>query len=314
MKKILLLVLLFLLVLSYFVFWPLKSGDLENFTVGLGEGDKALDLLFERGFIRNKTAMSLIMTIKGAKLAEGGYKLSKNMSLWNMASVIKKGPTLKWVVVAEGLRKEQIGERLAKAFSWNDEETKKWNEVYTRMKYEYREGVYFPDTYLIPVDEGGLDIANRMIARFNEKFAPFSEAALSKNIQWTTVLKIASLIQREAGGKDDMGIISGVIWNRLDKGMRLQIDATIQYAKGKVDDSWWSHVDPEDLKIDSDYNDYLHAGLPPTPICNPGLDAIEAAINPSETDCLFYLHDSNKQIHCAKDYEEHLENVQKYLQ
>jgi UPF0755 protein len=294
MKKVAIIVLLLIpiLLVFYLIFWPVKSGGEELvFTVGVGKEE----------------------SFWGVKLPEGGYIFYKNMSVWNKIQKIKKGPDLKWVKVLPGMRKEQIGEILGETFGWEDSEIKNWNEVYTRMKYEYREGVYFPDTYLIPVKERGLDIANRMINNFNEKFKEYYNEAAEKNIQWTTALKIASLIQREAGGKEDMGIISGVIWNRLDKNMNLQIDATVQYAKGKVGDSWWSHVDPADLKIDSIYNDYLNKGLPPTPICNPGLDAIEAALNPSETDCLYYLHDSNRQIHCAKTYEEHLENVEKYL-
>lgn len=294
MKRIAVIVVLAVVATIFFlVFWPVRSsGEGYVFTVGIGEK----------------------ISFWGVKISEGGYFFFKNMSVWNKISKIKKGPDLKWVKVLPGMRKEQIGEILGETFGWSEDEVKKWNEVYTRMKYEYREGVYFPDTYLIPFKEGGLEIANRMIVNFNEKFAPYFDEALKKNMQWTTVLKVASLIQREAGGKEDMGIISGVIWNRLDRGMNLQIDATIQYAKGKVDGEWWSHVAPTDLKIDSPYNDYLNKGLPPTPICNPGLDAIEAALNPEETDCLYYLHDSNRQIHCAKTYEEYLENVKKYLQ
>lgn len=280
-------------VIFFLVFWPVRSsGEDYVFTVGVGER----------------------ISFWGVKIPEGGYYFYKNMSVWNKISKIKKGPDLKWVKVLEGMRKEQIGEILGESFGWSGEEIKKWNEVYTRMKYEYREGVYFPDTYLIPVGESGLEIANRMIANFNEKFKDYFTEAAKKNIQWTTVLKIASLIQREAGGKEDMALISGVIWNRLDLGMRLEIDATIQYAKGKVEGNWWSRVSPEDFKIDSPYNDYLNKGLPPTPISNPGLDAIIAALNPENTDCLYYLHDKNRQIHCAKTYEEHKENIKKYLQ
>lgn len=294
MKRIAFIIFVLIIVASgYLIFWPIKSGGEEFvYTVGTGKEE----------------------SFWGVKIPEGGYYLYKNMSVWSKINKFKKGPDLKWITVLPGMRKEQIGEMLGEKFGWGEDEVIKWNEVYTRMKYEYREGVYFPDSYLIPVKEGGLDIANRMINNFNGKFSPYLDVAAKKNIQWTTALKIASLIQREAGGKDDMGVISGVIWNRLDKNMNLQIDATVQYAKGKTDGEWWSHVSPSDLKIDSIYNDYLNKGLPPTPICNPGLDAIGAALEPVETDCLYYLHDKNRQIHCAKTYEEHLENVKKYLQ
>ena len=109
-----------------------------------------------------------------------------------------------------------------------------------------------------------------------------------------------------------MKLISGIIWNRIFSGMKLQIDATLQYAKGSEEDGWWEKVNPKDKNIDSPYNTYLHKELPPSPIANPGLAAIEAAYNPQKTSCLFYMHDKNRIIHCAKTYEEHKKNIQKY--
>ena len=96
--------------------------------------------------------------------------------------------------------------------------------------------------------------------------------------------------------------------------MRLQIDATMQYTLGKNENgSWWGSIDLDQKRKDSSYNSYLHEGLPPTPICSPNIEFIEAALNPEETDCIYYLHDQNRQIHCAKTYMEHKENINKYL-
>ena len=182
------------------------------------------------------------------------------------------------------------------------------------MKFDYVEGVYFPDTYLIPVKENGLDIANRMIAHFNEKFAPYFDSFAKKDIIWTTGLKLASIIQRETASKEDMPLISGILWNRLLKGIKLEVDATVQYARGKREDNWWAPPTPNDIQeMDSPYNTYKYKGLPPHPITNPGLDAIDASLNPVETDCIFYLHDKNGQMHCSKTYEEHKINIEKYL-
>ena len=94
--------------------------------------------------------------------------------------------------------------------------------------------------------------------------------------------------------------------------MKLQIDASIQYALGK-EDNWWHKITLADYKTDSPYNTYLIPRLPPTPICSPSLASIKAIAKPQETDCLYYLHDANKQIHCAKTYEGHRENIEKYL-
>ena len=236
------------------------------------------------------------------------------MHAWQIVQKLSEKPDLVWVSMREGLRKEQVGEIVGAALGWNDAQRITWNTLYTLdTKPDFAEGVYFPDTYLLPRDETVEQIAQRFIDRFNEKFAPFLSKFTEKNIRWTTGLKIASLIQREAGGTEDMKIISGIIWNRLDKDMKLEIDATMQYTKGKIGDKWWGKIDLSEKKSNSPYNTYVYKGLPPTPIANPGLAAIDAALNPQETDCIFYLHGSDRQIHCAITYEEHLQNIEEYL-
>lgn len=294
-----------------------QSQKEEVFTVALKTTEtEIIDKLKNQGFIRNTWAFNLALTIKGKhdKIKSGGYFLSKNLNAWQVADKLTSSPDMKWVVIPEGIRKEEIGEILAETFNWSNDDLDKWNNTYTAMKFDYLEGVYFPDTYLIPTKEQGLDIANRMINRFNEKFAPYLNQFTKQNIIWTTGLRLASVIQREAAGKEDMPLIAGILWNRLLKEMKLEVDVTIQYARGKTDKGWWTPIKSEDItEIDSPYNTYKYKGLPPHPIANPGLDAIEAVLNPTETDCLYYLHDNNRQIHCAKTYEEHKANIEKYL-
>ena len=296
---------------------PQTEGTDDVFIVSRNQTVSAtVEKLQTGGFIRNGQAFSLAWVAKGKRdaIAPGGYHLSKNMNVWQVADKLLGDPDLKWVTIPEGWRKEQVGELLAKTFGWSDDDLSKWNTVYTKMRSEYLEGTYFPDTYLIPVNENGLDMANRMTRRFDEQFAPYTSGFAAENIKWTTGLKVASLIQREAAGKDDMPLIAGILWNRLNKGMRLEIDATVQYARGQAAAGWWAPITSEDIKtIDSSYNTYQNQGLPPTPIDNPGLAAIDAALHPAETDCLYYLHDTNRQIHCAVTYEEHLANIEAYL-
>lgn len=279
--------------------------------------EQTVDKLKTQGFIRNEKAFQWILKIKkiNKDIEPGGYYLSKNMNAWRVAEEINSVADMKWVTIPEGYRKEQIGEVLAETLNWSEEELNKWNTVYTKMNVEYLEGTYFPDTYLIPIDENGLDIAKRMTRRFDEQFAPYIKQFANQNILWTTGLKLASIIQREAAGKSDMALISGIMWNRLNQEISLDIDATVQYARGKTENGWWAPIKAEDIdKIDSPYNTYKYKGLPPHPIANPGLDAIEATLNPEDTECIYYLHDSNRQIHCAKTYEEHKTNIEKYLQ
>ena len=272
--------------------------------------------LGEQKLIMNTSAFQFLLNTfaKGKEIKSGGYRLSQNMNAWQVFKKITSKPDLVWVAVSFCPRKEQVGEKLAEALGWGQDELEKWNTVYTNTKPEYFEGVYYPDTYLIPVDEPGDLVAQRFINRFNDKFAPLADQFVIKNIKWTTGLKIASLIAREAGGTEDMPLISGIIWNRLDKNMALQIDATMQYTLGKsAEGDWWGTIDLAEKQNDSPYNSYLYKGLPPTPICSPNIDAIEATLNPEETDCLFYLHDDRKQVHCAVTYEEHKANIDRYL-
>lgn len=296
---------------------PQSEEKSEVFVVGQKQTEGAVvDKLKNQGLIRNKVAFKIVLYLKGKQeIAPGGYTVSKNMSAWQVAGKLFASPDMKWVVVPEGFRKEQIGEILAKTFAWSDDELEKWNTEYTKMRIDYIEGTYFPDTYLIPVGESGFDMANRMTRRFDEKFAPYISQFAEQNILWTTGLKLASIIQREAGGKGDMPLIAGIMWNRLEQGMNLEIDATIQYARGKAEAGWWAPIKSADITdIDSPYNTYKYKGLPPHPIGNPGLEAIEAVLHPVETDCLYYIHDNNRQIHCANTFEAHKENIEKYLQ
>ena len=111
-----------------------------------------------------------------------------------------------------------------------------------------------------------------------------------------------------------MRIISGIIWNRLFANMNLQIDATVQYAKANKAsvNSWWPAVLPRDISIKSPYNTYTNPGLPPTPIANPSVAAILAALNPVSTPCFYYFHDKMGQFHCSTTYAEHVALLKKY--
>lgn len=270
--------------------------------------------LKEEGFITNETAFSLAYTARGGgAVVPGGYKISNEMNSLTLAGIFHKAPYMKWIRIPEGLRKEEIATILARELGWTDTQKNTWITTYTTMKFDYREGVYFPETYLIPVDESPLDVANRLVAKFNEKFNPYLPEFNAQNIKWTTGLTFASIVQREAAGKGDMALIAGILWNRLNNNMYLGVDATLQYARGNVGAGWWAPIKVADKQIDSPFNTYTTKGLPPRPIANPGITAIEATLHPEQTDCLYYLHDNKKQIHCAVTYEEHQANIQKYL-
>ncbi len=302
---------------------PGKDVAPEQFTIpltGIDDSREIAEKLENEGFV--KSALGFRFAFSGVQglfsvcvdcIEPGAYKISKSMNVWEVARAMRGGPFLKWVVIPEGLRKEETADILAKELGWSNEEKEKWITVYTASENDYIEGVYFPDTYLIPRDEPPLEVAERFRARFEEKFAPYAKEALKQNIRWPTLLKLASIVQREAAGSGDMPQVAGILWNRLLTDMRLEVDATLQYARGDTGKGWWAPITPADKQLDSPYNTYRHEGLPPHPIANPGVDAINAVLYPEETACLYYLHDNTGMIHCAKTYAEHLENIENYL-
>jgi len=270
--------------------------------------DAIIQELKAEGLIRSITIYNFLaeQLYQSQAIQPAGYFIEKRANIFEVLNILYNHPSEKWIVIAPGLRKEQIAERFANKFNWGREQVEDFLA-------NSQEGYLFPDTYLINLSITGKEAAKKLTDNFNEKVAAgVYPESLKKNIRLETIVKIASLIQRESGTSEDKKIISGIIWNRLNIGMALQIDATIQYSIGSSS-TWWPQVKGEDLKIDSPYNTYLIVGLPPTPIASPSLESLEAAVEPQETSCLFYLHDKYMKIHCSQTYEEHLANIQKYL-
>jgi UPF0755 protein len=270
--------------------------------------DNIISQLKKDNFIRSEKLFRILAPLASfpGEIEPGAYNISHNMSLFSIIDTLLNHPYQKWAVIPPGLRIEQIAEKIADKLGWQNDKIKDFLQ-------NAEEGYMFPDTYLMNVDSSGKETANKLKSNFNEKFDSQIMADLLKNnIRNDTAIKIASLIERESGGSEDKALIAGIILNRLNTGMKLQIDASIQYALGQKG-NWWPKISVADYKLDSEYNTYLIKRLPPTPICNPSLASIQAIAKPEETDCIFYLHDHDKQIHCAVTYKEHLENIEKYL-
>lgn len=265
------------------------------------------------GYVKSITAFRVAYGMRGGlhEIREGGYMLSPSMDVWTIAELLSRPPYLAWITFPPGWRKEQIAEHLAKKLGWSEEEKRQFIEVDTAPTFEQIEGVYYGDTYLIPSDQAPSQVAARLRDRFREMFAPYAAQTVEKNVTWTETLIMASLIEREAA-KNDKHLVSGILWNRINDGMRLQVDASLQYIRGE-EGNWWPQPRSEDKSLESPFNTYRYAGLPPHPIANPSLESIEAALNPEDTECIYYLHDTNGQIHCSASYAGHLRNVNRYL-
>jgi len=195
---------------------------------------------------------------------------------------------------------------------WSDE----FSFLDDKPKYYGLEGYLFPDTYRIYASSTVSDVIEKMLGNFDKKFTAQMRADIKK--QGKTVYEIvtmASIIEKEAPldyQNDDnraARIISGIFWNRLDIGQGLQSDATLTYIFG---DNNPTHSG-QDLEINSPYNTYKYRGLPPGPICNPGILAIEAAIYPVATDYYYFLTTPENEVIYAKTYADHLKNKNKYL-
>lgn len=308
------LLILFLLGYSY-VFGPMdKFADVEEFVVQPDTSlvDVAKDLQ-AKGYVRSHFAFdaAFVSAAGGRNIRAGGYQISKSMDTWSIAKKLSEKPYFSWINVKPGMRKEEIADLLAQELSWTPEQKQAWVTIYTAPSESFTEGVYYPDTYLIPADQSPKAVADQMRSRFQEVFAPYANEASKQGRDWTDVLTLASLVEKEAA-KNDKELVAGILWNRIDRNMLLQVDATLQYIKGTEVD-WWPVPKSEDKYVVSPFNTYKVVGLPPHPIANPSLDSIRAVLNPAPTDCLYYLHDPNGQIHCSVSYKGQVQNVNRYL-
>lgn len=249
----------------------------------------------------------------GKSIQAGDFKLSSAQSAREIAQELTHGAIDVWITLPEGLRIEEQAERIEQKLKFGQ------SSNYNFDKKEYlkiaKEGYMFPDTYLIPKDATAEQVTDRLIQTFDEKTKDVIKNAKSKLTQ-DQIITMASLIERETRTAEEKPIVAGIITNRLKSKMALDIDATVQYAKGfdSSKSKWWGEVTQDDYKnIKSPYNTYLNVGLPPGPIANPGIDSIKAAADPAGTDYVYYLHDQEGRIHYAKTVEEHNKNVQQYL-
>lgn len=265
------------------------------------------------GFVKNEIAFRIAYeAVRGeASIRPGGYALSRSMDAFAVAKKLAEAPRLAWVVVPVGVRKEELGDILTDALGWTEAQRVSWLTEATELGDEFSEGVYYPDTYLIPSEQTPVEIAARMRGRFEEVYAPYMRTAQEMGKDWQEVVTLASLIEKEAA-RNDKHLVSGILTNRLEKNMKLQVDATLQYIAATPED-WWPLPDPEDKDMDSPFNTYKYEGLPPRPIATPSQASIEAALNPQKTSCLYYLHDARGRIHCSPTYAGHRANVARYL-
>lgn len=303
----------FLFILAFVIFYSVNQSGQEEIIIieHTKDKDELIDEMLEKGFVKKDLSYYFLKMFfaLGGDIEPGGYALKKGMGAVS-AVLSLKNPEYAFVVVDSGQRKGEIADELGELLEWDDRKIKQFGTQYSVCELIGQEGYLASGKYLIHKDEDPEIVQLKMEESMKEKL---EELGINNgDINERDIVVIASLIQREAAGANDMRLISGVIWNRLQKGMPLQIDATLQYIKGEEGD-WWPIPKSDDKYIESPLNTYQNSGIPPSPIATPSENALKAAMNPLKTDCLYYLHDRWRNIHCSTNYEDHKRNVQYYL-
>ena len=283
----------------------------KSFPIGVNPKTKTVeesplvDQYFKGSVASNHTGPSLArnwFTKLTAKLAQLEW-------YQNLAS-----PISRLLVIQSGERQEEIVANFAKILHWDKDQQETFRTRLASEVPELPDGKLYPGSYVVETDADPETVAVAVAEKFNAEVLTRYTDEIESIVPLRDTLIIASLLEREAYDFQDMRYISGIIWNRLFINMRLQIDATMQYAKAtkqSKSDDWWPVPVPSDKSINSPYNTYKNAGLPPGPIANPSIDAIIAALNPRATDCLFYFHDTEGTFYCTETYEEHVTLLKK---
>lgn len=298
------------------------------FVIEKGEtADSIAQRLYQEGLIRDPDLFRMMARYKGvdSRLEAGQYTLRRNMTIEEILEAFGHGTVPATVVtILEGWRLEELAEHLGEKELADAAEFQRLAKegqfqrdfLASRPDGASLEGYLFPDTYQLSADFGATDIINLMLDTFDQKVTPaLRDAAKSRNMSLHEAITLASIVEREAVVAAEQPLIAGVFVNRLAQKWPLQTDPTVQYALGYQPDdkTWWKkRVYFVDLEVDSPYNTYKHVGLPPGPICSPGLGAIEAAVNPEETEYLFFVAKGDGSHAFAKTAEEFERLVNQY--
>ncbi len=307
-----------------------ESAQIVAFEVlpGWGANRVALELE-EAGLIRNARIFSLYLRFNelDTQIGEGLYDLDSAMSAAELAQALAQGgrPRTVRMVIPEGFRIQDIVLRLSET-GLADEAT--FNNLIRNPSStntlidnaETLEGYLFPASYDIPVKSTADEVITIMLSRFEQELNADIQAELdAQGLSVNDWVVLASMIQSEAANTDEMPIISGVFRNRLDIGMALQSDPTVAYGLGK--DLPELDFSAGDFDVDHPWNTYTRAGLPATPISNPGSDALKAVLAPQRqnedgVDYLYFLHgfDSDQKVFRPNtNLNDHNRDVQRYL-
>jgi UPF0755 protein len=283
--------------------------------------------LAQDGFIEDAELFRLYIRYYGvdARLEAGDFDLRRNMTMQEIAEALQHARMEEvTVTIVPGWRIEQIAEMLddeniigGDAFlALARQGTFAYAILADRPEGSSLEGYLFPETYRLPAQATALDLVERMLKTFEERFTPeMRQAVRQQGLNIHEALILASIVEREGAVAEEYPLIADVFLNRLEQDMFLRADPTAQYGRGydAASGSWWAGLTLEELElISSPYNTYLYPGLPPGPICSPSQAALEAVAFPANTDYLFFFARGDGTHAFAATYEEHLDNIARY--
>lgn len=314
MKKLLFLPLLLVIIVVGGAFWFYKNSrpvsNVEKFSYFIiAKGASASQIgnkLESAGLIKSAVAFKLYLQFTGqsGKVQTGEFRLTPSSSLFQTADAIFKGPIELWVTIPEGLRREEVAQKVATTLGRDSSFVADFLQA-----SEGEEGYLFPDTYLFPRDVAASTVVKRMLDTFASRTGDLEN---NSGLSFGQAITLASLLERETKTDTERPVVAGILIKRLNSGWSLQTDAAVQYAVGTPKD-WWPILTLDNLSIKSPYNTYKNRGLPPTPIASPGLSSIKGVFDPTQSDYWYYIHDAKGQIHYAQTLEEHNANISKYL-
>jgi len=319
---VLLTMLSFALYMRTFMYSQNQITKTTEFTISKGEDVRAVTKsLSEKKIIKKGWPFLLYLKYKGlsGQLIAGVYLIDPKLTPMEVADILTNGKVAsKRITIPEGWTINEIGDYLEK----NKIVTKKDFIAATKDKYNYDflkskpdnvglEGYLFPDTYQISYRESSSDIINKMLKNFGKKTGDSQLTAeiAGSGMSLHQVITLASIVEREASKPEDRKVVAGIFLSRLQEGMPLQSDVTVLYALGVNKKT----LTNEETQIASPYNTYVNKGLPIGPINNPGLDSIDAVLNPSMTEYRYFLA-ADGVVYYSKTLAEHQEKVAKYLQ
>jgi len=290
----------------------------ENFVILVKPGMVANDigdLLYKQGAIKSIFLFRVASKVQGMdnSLQPGEYVVSKNMTVQQIVAMLARGETsYQQITIPEGYTAEQIAKLLQEKQLGSAETFKKTAQIFVPYSYMandnpnviYKaEGYMFPNTYRITKGTTEEQILGMMTTQFDKQFTENMRARATEiGLSIKDVIILASLVEKEAQLPSDRPLIAGVFLNRLKQNMPMQSCATIQYILGYPK----PELTVQDTEISSPYNTYQHMGLPPGPIANPGIAAINAVLYSEKTDFIYFVADKQGTHHFSKTYEEHL--------